>query len=259
MAPGKTVSGLLASLDRLDRLINAHSSQAMPPAMSQIELAAVAIFSACPSFFRSVAVLIHRRLPGPAYASGRVLFEDSLRLGELSAAGSDRMRVALSWFWEANIRAEALFVHDAVRLGFTDDPSDVRSMVEARRAQILALRVKHGIRRPRPSTVPRNIAHNIGRAREWWDYEYASEYIHGSELASRERLNVQPDGTLAYDPWAASDAALIAAGAFAAQAYILAWRSLADLLVWTEPIELAELEATILAFVDDPADESRPR
>jgi Family of unknown function (DUF5677) len=131
---------------------------------------------------RAVAVLLDANYPHEATVVARSLFEDSLRVGALAQAGPGRTSLLLGWLAESTSQAERL-----LRLGEELDSHDRREREDALRSRRIRLEEEArrlGVRGQwRRFPNERAMAKAQGLLQEYYHYLYATQVVHGSELA----------------------------------------------------------------------------
>lgn len=208
------------------------------------------MYQRCKSLFRSVLLLLDGNHPEEALILARSLFIESLRLMEMEDAGTERAALALGHYRESLKRIEGLFVHNAERLGLTDDPSDVLAIVEQQRKDIESYRKRHRIGKLRDFRNADEAAVKLNRKKDLWNYLLSHGMVHGGEIAHLYRRQTVEEGVMAFYSYTHDPALLADVGVFAARSITHAQYALACIFDLNASPELQKLMAEIERKVD---------
>ena len=159
--------------------------QALPLEPTPVETLDAYVFQIFARVLRladGVVVLIKAHLPEEALFLGRSMFEDSLRMLELTESTQTRYRLLLGWAVGSLQEARGLS-RTAVVAGLEKSEESFFPHIEAERQRIERCAARSGVVKPKRFRSVRDAAAAFGRLEELWTYSLAHEMVHGSELA----------------------------------------------------------------------------
>jgi hypothetical protein len=130
----------------------------------------------------AVHLLLSAAHPFEAAIVGRSLFEDSIKIGALRIAGTQRARLILGWMSESTSHGERMLREGSRARG--TDLDEVLEAVKVRRRYLASEASRLGIV-GKLKTFPdeRQTAESLGRLDEYYAYLFASQITHGAETA----------------------------------------------------------------------------
>jgi hypothetical protein len=110
------------------------------------------------------------------------LFEESLRLRQLSADGSNRDALILGWA-NTSIDQKIGLMKVAESVGLETDARQILAILDEERTKLQGYAQRHGVAKfPRFLSV-KDAAIRFGRKDDYWTYEWSHESVHGSDVA----------------------------------------------------------------------------
>ncbi len=193
------------------------------------------------ALFEAVVILVERGFPQEAVILDRALFEVSLRLQELEAAAPD-VRLALIFGWvNEGLRESEQLIGEAVRRGLEADPEPIRRLLAERAATIRRYQQDQGIKKLKRFLRPKQAAERFGRAAALFDFELASNVVHGSGPGHAFRTSQRPDGTVEILLRILDPEVLGPTAASAAESVLIARRAMVAVAGWPRPEALDDL------------------
>jgi hypothetical protein len=182
---------------RADQSLSAHGAT-MKAAPHYAFIAGM--YMRCCGLQRGVAEhLLPADMATEAMILGRPLFEDSVRLQEMSlATTTDRAGMALQWAHNAYVD-EINLATQIIQLGDADW-SDIKADRHRRSREVLDYAANQGIRL-KGIGHPEKRAVRLGRKADLWAYRLSHRFVHGSVVALSSRIRRFED----IDVWQFSD------------------------------------------------------
>jgi hypothetical protein len=204
------------------------------------EVAIVSLFDRGRSTFGAVRVLLEHDFAHEAVVLGRSLFTESLMLAELARVDEPRrVDLVMSWWLDGLASLEGIVGEG---ISHDDDGDNHLAAIATRRAELQSYRADRGSGRARRFPEEKDLAHTHGRAREYLDFRLTHHFVHGSAMASEQRVAKLADGLLVIGgPGADVETWASPAGLFAATSLLHASRAVCRIFGWEEPPELADL------------------
>jgi hypothetical protein len=156
---------------------------------------AISMFGHARQLLIASAVLLERRLPGPAFVLQRPLFEDSLRLAEFSGS-SEAERIALMASWRRiGLKKVDGLAQKAARDGAVDDAAALRTHVMDELNKIdAALKRRRVTAKDFMNAEKAAVA--FGREDDYPAYEMSHQAVHGNDLVHLISRETNDEGVL---------------------------------------------------------------
>lgn len=211
-------------IDRVDALLTAVEADLGVHDSSPPDGYVIWLFSRVRSNFLASKVLISHRLIDEAMHLARSLMTDALRLMKLERVATARSAYVLGWVDHSYREQENLMREDG-RIGLEPSPDEVLAHIEEQRQTLVRYQIRHAVGQLRRFPSERQLAFEFGLEREYWDFEYLNNVVHGSPLTAPHRLQSRHDGVLLVTTFADDPAWVTSAVLTTSQWALLALRS----------------------------------
>jgi hypothetical protein len=207
----------------------------------------LAMFCRAVSLQKAILLLMEKSFIEEAMFLGRSLFEDALRLHQLSAEPTDRGALILGWI-ESSINEKEGLWRVARSLGLHGDHDANLARVAEERSQLRIFAANNKVQRSKAFLSPKDAALKYGRREDFWSYELAHEMVHGSDAAHAYRRRKNDDGVYLYFANTDAPGPMSGTAAFSARSLVQATRAVAAIMGWGGADEIAAAEDTVEKF-----------
>jgi hypothetical protein len=246
----------VALMDRVDALLSDVDGELGVQEILVPDAYVLWLFSRVRSTFRAARLLVSRQLIDEAMHLARSLVTDGLRLMKLESVGEDRPAYLLGWVNESITEKENL-IREAVRIGLAPDPTTVLDGIRAQRQSLNRYVTRRGVGPLRRFASEKQLAEEFGLEREYWDFEYVNNIVHGSPLTASHRLQTRDDGVVLVSTLHDEQTMVGPTALISSQWALLALRSFRSM--FTPPlapnVQIDDLLAEIDAAAEQPAEQ----
>lgn len=162
------------------------------------EMMALSMFSRARELVVSTALLLERRLPGPAFVLQRPLFEDAVLLDKIAGASPDDRLVLVGGWLRKSINA----LDRLARVGRALDPADTELIgslsahVAKQRHELAQLLQRKNLSAAKTFDY-KKLAFDSGRGeRDYFIYMLSHQAVHGNEAVHMMNRQRRDDGTI---------------------------------------------------------------
>ena len=136
----------------------------------------------CLRLYEATLLLLSAGFPEEAVFLARSLFEDSLHLQQLAAEPEARDALILGWANRSIDQKRGLF-QTAKALGLDKDVDEALASLEDQRKSLTGYASRHGVRSFSSFRSVKDAATRYDRKEDVWTYEWAHEFVHGTDAA----------------------------------------------------------------------------
>lgn len=171
-------------LDLLDRIHKA-AAEIAPTAPIEVRIhdgLVMGMFWRARSLFEGTKILLEHDLADEAMILARSIFEESMRIGQIRLEGVERAAMAM-WWMNRSLRDRIGLMKEAQRVGFEEDASGTIRSLEIQKEKLQGYMARNGITRLKKPLSEKEASHRLDRAKDYWSFQYAHEFVHGSDTA----------------------------------------------------------------------------
>jgi hypothetical protein len=177
----------------MQRVLNAAESVApkSPIEISHADFKAYEMFWRARSLFDSVRTLVKEGLSDEAFILAAIIYEESLRIGQLKSSGPRRNALALGWIDESLKIQRRLAAVMGTRHG--EDPEEMIAMIDRQIEGLRTIAENAGVTQFQRFMPVDEAAAHLNRQQDHWLYELAQDFFRGSHFGQMNRIKKKDD------------------------------------------------------------------